>query len=95
MSKVIWTQTALDDLADIKQYIARDSIYYAEKFVDDAFQATERLEVFPESGRMVPERFKPDFREIIFGSYRIIYKIIDDDVYIVTMIHGKRNYQPE
>ncbi|MDR0490190.1 MAG: hypothetical protein LBH28_02945 [Oscillospiraceae bacterium] len=32
---------------------------------------------------------------MIFGSYRIIYKIIDDDVFIITMIHGKRNYQPD
>ena len=95
MSKVIWTQNALDDLAGIQEYIARDSVYYAEKFVDDAFNAVERLETFPESGRMVPERYEPDFREVIFGSYRIIYKIINDDVYIVTMIHGKRNYQPD
>ena len=95
MSKVTWTQTALDDLEGIRDFIARDSVYYAEKFVDDAFNAVERLEMFPESGRMVPERYSPDFREIIFGSYRIIYKIIDGDVYIVTMIHGKRNYQPD
>ena len=95
MSKVIWTQTALDDLSGIQEYIARDSVYYAEKFVDDAFRAVERLVMFPESGRMVPERYSPDFREVIFGSYRIIYKIIDGDVYITTMIHGKRNYQPD
>jgi len=95
MSKIIWTQAALDDLAGIRDYIARDSVYYAEKFVDDSFRAVERLEMFPESGRMVPERYSPDFREVIFGSYRIIYKIVEDVVYIVTMIHGKRNYQPE
>ena len=94
MSRVIWTQSALDDLSGIQEFISRDSTYYAQKFVDDAFRAVERLEVFPESGRMVPERYDPDFREIIFGSYRIIYRIIYDDVYIVTMIHGKRNYDP-
>ena len=92
MSRVIWTQSALDDLSGIQEFIARDSTYYAQKFVDDAFHAVERLEVFPESGRMVPERYDPGFREVIFGSYRIIYRIINDDVYIVTMIHGKRNY---
>jgi plasmid stabilization system protein ParE len=77
------------------EYISRDSMFYAEKFVDDAFRAVERLEIFPESGRMIPERYSTDFREVIFGSYRIIYKIIDDDVYIITMIHGKRDYQPD
>jgi len=94
MSRVIWTRSALDDLSGIREFISRDSKYYAQKFVDDAFRAVERLEVFPESGRMVPERYDPDFREVIFGSYRIIYRIICDDVYIVTMIHGKRNYDP-
>jgi plasmid stabilization system protein ParE len=95
MSNIKWTQTALDDLSGIQEYIARDSVYYANKFVDDAFQVVERLEIFPESGRIVPERDDPSFREIIFGSYRIMYKIIDDDCYITTMIHGKRLYTPD
>jgi len=95
MSNVIWTQAALDDLSGIKDYIARDSTYYADKFVDEVFNTVEQLEVLPRSGRMVPERYSPDFREITHGSYRIIYRIIDDDVYIVTMIHGRRNYQPD
>jgi len=92
MSQIIWSQSALDDLAGIQEYIARDSAYYAEKFVDDAFLAVERLKEFPESGRIVPERNNPDFREIIFGSYRILYKLIDKDVYIVTIMHSRRDY---
>jgi plasmid stabilization system protein ParE len=95
MSRVSWTQTALDDLAVIQDFIARDSVYYAEKFVDEAFLAVSRLEMFPNSGRIVPERNRPDFREIIFGSYRIMYKIVDNAVYITTVVHEKRNYQPE
>jgi len=95
MSRIFWTQAALDDLEGIRDYIARDSVHYAKKFVDDAFDAVGRLEMFPESGRMVPERYSPEFREVIFGSYRIIYKIVNCDVYIVTIIHGKRNYQPD
>ena len=90
MSQIQWTQAALDDLAGIQEYIARDSIYYAEKFVDDIFEAAERLELFPESGRMVPERNNPNLREIIFGMYRIIYRLKDHSVCIVTVIHGKR-----
>ena len=95
MSRIIWTQSALDDLTGIRDYIARDSVYYADKFVNDALRSVERLEVFPSSGRMVVERNSPDLREIGFGAYRIIYKIIDGDVYIITMVHGKRNFIPE
>jgi len=95
MSTVKWTKTALDDLDSIKEFIARDSIHYAEKFVDDAFAATDNLELFPEMGRIVPERNDPDFRELIFGSYRIMYKIDNNHCFITTMIHGKRLYQPD
>ena len=95
MSRITWTQSALDDLAGIRDYIARDSVYYAEKFVDGAFSAVERLERSPESGRIVPERNDPNLREIIYGSYRIIYKLVIRNVYIVTMVHSRRNYVPD
>jgi len=95
MSTVIWTQTALDDLAAIKEFIARDSVFYAEKFIDDVFNVTDNLEIFPEMGRVVPERNDPCIREIIFGSYRIMYKIEENYCYIITIIHGKRLYIPD
>ena len=95
MSNVIWTQAALDDLKGIKEYIARDSIYYAEKFEDDTFTITDNLELFPEMGRIVPERNDPSFRELIFGSYRIMYKIDGNHCFITTIIHGKRLYIPD
>jgi plasmid stabilization system protein ParE len=95
MSNVKWTQTALNDLSDIQDYIARDSVHYANKFLDDAFKAVGRLELFPEIGRIVPERNNPNFREIIFGSYRIMYEIINGECYIITMIHGKRLYMTD
>ena len=39
MSKVSWMPSALDDLKSIRDYIAKDSVYYADKFVDGAFKA--------------------------------------------------------
>ena len=87
--KVLWMPSALDDLESIKEYIARDSIVYADKFADEALRATERLGVFPESGRKVPEVDDPSLREIVYGSYRIIYEIADS-IHIVAMIHGRR-----
>ena len=63
--------------------------------IDDAFNATDNLEIFPEMGRVVPERNDPSIREIIFGSYRIMYKVEVNHCYITTIIHGKRLYIPE
>ena len=95
MSIVKWTKTALNDLDSIKEFIARDSVHYAEKFEDDTFNITDNLELFPEMGRIVPERNDPSFRELIFGSYRIIYKIDGNHCFITTIIHGKRLYIPD
>ena len=41
-------------------------------FVDNVFEAVKRLEIFPRSGRIVPEIGQEDIREILFGSYRIV-----------------------
>ena len=88
-----WSLFALNDLENIKEYIAVDSEYYALKFIEDAFSAVERLSVFPYSGRIVPEIGSEAIREIIYGSYRIIYLVSDKAVEIITVIHKMRDLQ--
>ena len=90
MNKVIWAPSALIDLKEIRKYIARDSLHYAKKFIENAFNATERLSIFPKSGRIVPEIGNPNIREIGHGSYRIIYELINNEVYVVAVVHGRR-----
>jgi len=90
MIDVIWVPSALDDLKKIQEYIARDSIHYAKKFTDGAFNVTERLTIFPKSGRIVPEYGNPNIREIGHDSYRIIYELVDDGVFVVAVVHGRR-----
>jgi plasmid stabilization system protein ParE len=90
MIDVVWVPSALDDLKKIKEYISRDSIHYANKFTEGVFDATERLTVFPKSGRIVPEYQNPNIREIGHGSYRIIYEIVKYGVYVVAVVHGRR-----
>jgi plasmid stabilization system protein ParE len=43
--------------------------------------------------RIVPELEDPRFREVIYGNYRIVYRIIgtDDDIEILAVIHGARD----
>ncbi len=53
--RVNWTEPALEDLAGIQAYIAKDSPYYARQFIESIFEAAETLEDFPELGRKVPE----------------------------------------
>lgn len=94
-SSLIWTSGATEDLKDIYGYISKDSEYYAKAYIAKIFGAVEGLPVFPMKGRKVPEFDRDDIREIIFDPYRIIYRIAQDRIFIVTVIHGKRDIEKE
>ena len=90
MVKVIWTEPALKDLRDLVEYIARDSAVYAARFGIHVVHAPRRLEHAPLIGRMVPEFADQTIRELIYGSYRIIYKVKEQSCFVVAIIHGSR-----
>ena len=92
---VAWSKSAERDLKQIFQYIARDSIYYARKVVKNIVEKSMSLESSPRRGRMVPEINDPDIREIFIYSYRLMYQIGLDNIYILGVIHGKRDFTPD
>ena len=53
-------------------------------------QRVGQLHLFPESGRTVPEDKRGTYRELIVGNYRVVYRVDEDTVTIVTLIHGAR-----
>ncbi len=55
MVEIKWTPQSLDDIETVANFIARDSNYYARMFTVKVFASVNRLELFPESGRVVPE----------------------------------------
>ena len=93
MAEVRWTRQAAGDLTAITEFIAQDSPHYASLFVIDVLTVVERLDCFPESGRIVPEKHDPAIREIILGNYRIIYRV-RDGVDLLTIYHGARLLDP-
>ena len=95
MASVTWTDPALDDLREICEFISRGSPRLAEIFAARAFTATDRLNMFPSSGRIVPEFERQDMREIILGNYRIIYHVLPDEVEISAVVHGARQVSSE
>lgn len=94
MVEVRWTMQAVDDLEMITDRIAADSPHYASLFVIDALAVVERLDDFPNSGKIVIELDDPSIREILFGSYRIIYRTKDNLAEILTIYHGARLLDP-
>lgn len=77
MSRVVWSRQAVADLEAIREFIARDSAQYAAAMVERLTSATDRLQQFPQSGRIVPEVGDPELRELLVGSYRVIYRTRD------------------
>lgn len=73
--RIVWSPLALERVEDIAQYIAEDKPSAAVEWVDGIFDAVERLADFPESGRIVPEVGGRRIREVLFGTYRIIYSV--------------------
>ncbi len=91
MAKVIWTSPALKDVREIIDFIAQDSHVYAERVGTKLIQSPRRLSLLPFSGRIVPEFSDESIREIIYSSYRVIYKLYKKDCYIVAVIHASRD----
>lgn len=73
--KLIWSPAARDDLHDIVVFIARDNPNRAVSFGYELISDTDRLQEFPELGRIVPEYRNDYIREIIFRPYRIVYRV--------------------
>jgi len=88
------TQNAEDDLDEIILYIAQDNPQTALKILDKLQKRILSLKNFPERGRWVPELLDKnikDYRELIESPWRIIYRIDDNDIYILMVIDGRRN----
>jgi plasmid stabilization system protein ParE len=86
-----WAPKAYEDLESIVEYIAVDSEEYAKIVARRIIDAVEGIPLFPYSGRIVPEMRRNEIREVIYSSYRIIYRIINqEDVEIVRVIHQAR-----
>jgi toxin ParE1/3/4 len=90
--KLIWSPASRDDLHDVVSFIARDSRLRAEAFGYRLIAETDKLQDFPEIGRVVPEYHIETMREIIVRSYRIVYRVNHDQriVEIARVWHAAR-----
>lgn len=88
---VVWSQEAGENLVDVEDFIGRDSVERAVRFVDALIDHAEAvLADNPRSGRTVPEIGNPDIRELIYRGYRIVYRINSDQIEILTVFEGHR-----
>ncbi len=89
MVLINWTEQAVNDLKNIFDYISNDSKQYAVQHISRIRSKCSILRNNPLVGRVVPEFENKNLRELIFGNYRIIYKVVDINIIdIVTAFHA-------
>lgn len=88
--KVLWTERAVQDLIEIENYIARNNPERAVAFIEFLIETAERIVENPGAGRIVPELMNPAIREMIAKKYRIVYRVEQDLIQILTVFEGHR-----
>ena len=87
--KIITEKRAQQELVQIKWYISQDSEFYANKTVNEINKRIDNLLLFPEMGKVINE--KQEIRQIIYKSYKILYRFNSNKVYIIHIIHHSRD----
>jgi toxin ParE1/3/4 len=89
--EITWDDYALENVQEIYDYIAKDSIHYAEIQIEKILQRIESLKTHPLAGRVVPELGVNEVRELIEGHYRIMYELFSEtSIGILTVHHSAR-----
>lgn len=93
--KVSWSVQALEQLVEIAKQIRWDKPGAARQWVRRLHASAESLLDFPYRARIVPELAREDVRELLVGNYRLIYRIGDEEIVVLTVRHGSRLLDPD
>jgi len=89
--KITFAESAVKDLEEIQSwYIKQEAPNVGSRIVQEIFSQVERLALFPQSGRVVPEFGMTNLREIIHPPFRIVYRIDRTGLKIVRVWRGER-----
>jgi toxin ParE1/3/4 len=95
--KVLLSNDAARDLDELYDYIAlHDAPRKADYVLEQIEKAFSKLSEFPERGAYPKELLAigiREYREIFFKPYRIIYRVIDKNVYVLLIVDGRRDMQ--
>jgi plasmid stabilization system protein ParE len=87
-----WTAAAEVHLEEIRARIARDSPVNAERFIARIKKAVQNLKRFPASGEVLRYKEGEQLREIYVRSYRVIFRVRENSVRIIAVIHAARDF---
>lgn len=87
MAELVWTEESERWLKDIFDYIARDNPEAAASVVSGIYEKAQLLVRFPESGYRY-EGSAEEIRILLYGHYRIAYKVAGDEIIVLGVFHG-------
>lgn len=90
-----WSPLGIERVTEAARRIAGKDPGSAERWVERIFASVERLSEYPRSGRVVPELGREDVREVIHEAYRVVYRISEDAILILTARHSRRIFDPD
>lgn len=87
--RIVTKEAARQELLQIKWYIAKDSEFYANKTISEINKRIKNLLLFPEMGKVIDK--DNNIRQIIYKSYKILYRFNSENIYILHIIHHSRD----
>ena len=91
---VTWSALAEQRALEAVDYIAQDRPQAAAAWLEELLARVASLGNFARRGRVVPEIGRPAYREIWHAPYRVIYRVDDSRVFILTLRHRRRAWDP-
>jgi toxin ParE1/3/4 len=92
-ARLTWAAGAVRDLRHIAEYIASDSDEAARRTVRQLVGKAERAAQFPRAGRVVPEVGRDEIRQLVWRSYRVIYRLNAEGITVLAVVHGARRLE--
>jgi toxin ParE1/3/4 len=94
--RIDWARPALEDLGEIYDFVARGSPRYARLTVEKITDAAARLAHFPQLGEVLHEFPQREYRQLVVGAYRLVYREdpSHDRILVMGVIHASRDLRP-
>jgi toxin ParE1/3/4 len=90
MSRVRWSLRSRRDLLEIGRFISRDDPLAARRWVERLRERARAAAAVPLAGRKTPEFDREDIREVLLRTYRIIYRVREGEIQVLTVLEGRR-----
>ena len=90
--RVVWTVGARRALDEAVGYVSEDSPARARDLLIRVLDAAASLVALGERGRIVDEYDDPTVRQLLVEPYRLLYRVRDDQIDVIGLIHQRRAF---